>query len=66
MGREHDSFWQLERANRRKTAELVVIFILVYCFLGLGLDLIFHTFRIVNHRLIGFPALTIVAAVIAA
>ena len=65
MGREHDSFWQLERANRRKTAELVVIFILVYCFLGLGLDLIFHTFRIVNHRLIGFPALTIVAAVIA-
>jgi heat shock protein HtpX len=65
MGKELDSFWQLERANRRKTAELVVIFILVYCFLGLGLDLIFHTFRIVNHRLIGFPALTIVAAVIA-
>jgi heat shock protein HtpX len=65
MGKEHDSFWQLERANRRKTAELVVIFILVYCFLGLALDLIFHTFRIVNHRLIGFPALTIVAAVIA-
>ena len=65
MGREHDSFWQLERANRRKTAKLAVICILVYCFLGLGLDLIFHTFRIVNHRLIGFPALTIVAAVIA-
>jgi heat shock protein HtpX len=65
MGKEHDSFWQLERANRRKTVELVVIFILVYCFLGLALDLIFHTLRIVNYRLVGFPALTIVAAVIA-
>src|SRR6202521_4469082 len=65
MGEERDSFWQLERANRRKTFELVVIFILVYCLLGLALDLIFHRFHIVNHQLSGFPAFTIAAAVIA-
>jgi heat shock protein HtpX len=65
MGQERDTFWQLERANRRKTVELVVIFILVYCLIGFALDLIFHTLRVVNHQLIGFPALTIAAAVIA-
>ena len=77
MATERDSFWQLERTNRRKTVELVTIFILVYCLIGLALDLIFHTFHVVsgptlltgffglNHRLRGFPAFTIVAAVIA-
>ncbi len=64
MGQEHDTFWQLERANRRKTVELVMIFILVYCLIGVTLDLIFHTLRVVNHQLVGFPALTIAAAVI--
>lgn len=65
MGEERDSFWRLERANRRKTVELVMIFILVYCFAGFALDLIFHTFRVVNHHLLGFPVLTIVALAIA-
>jgi heat shock protein HtpX len=65
MRQERDTFWQLERANRRKTVELLAMFMLVYCSLGFGLDLIFHTLRGVNHRLIGFPALTIAAAVIA-
>ncbi len=65
MGEERDSFWQLERANRRKTVELVVIFILVYCFVGLALDLTFRTFRLVNYQLIGLPVLTIAAAVFA-
>ena len=45
MGEERDSFWQLERVNRRKTVELVVIFLLVYCVVGLALDLLLHTFR---------------------
>jgi heat shock protein HtpX len=65
MGEERDSFWQLEHANRRKTVELVAIFILVYVFVGGVLDLIFHTVRIVNHQLTGLPVLTIAAAVIA-
>ena len=77
MAQERDSFWQLERANRRKTVELVVIFILVYCLTGLAIDLAFHCFHLVsvsslstgfsflNYRLSGFPAFTIVAAVIA-
>jgi Zn-dependent protease with chaperone function len=65
MEKERDSFWRLERANRRKTVELVMIFILVYCFVGFALDLIFHTFRVVNHHLLGFPVLTIVALAIA-
>jgi uncharacterized membrane protein len=38
MGGERDTFRQLERANRRKTVELVVIFLLVYCVVGLALD----------------------------
>ncbi len=65
LGDERDNFWQLERTNRRKTVELVAIFILFYCILGAVLDLVFHTFRIVDHRLLGFPALTVAAAVIA-
>jgi len=65
MGEERDSFWQLERTNRRKTVELVVIFLLVYCIVGLALDLFFHTFRLVNHHLLGFPVLTVAALAIA-
>src|SRR5215469_8062874 len=65
MGEEHDNFWQLERTNRRKTVELVVIFLLVYSVVGLALDHLFHTFRFVNHQLLGFPVLTIAALAIA-
>ena len=65
MGEERDSFWQLERVNRRKTVELVVIFLLVYCVVGLALDLLLHTFRLVNHHLLGFPVLTVAALAIA-
>ena len=65
MGQERDTFWQLERSNRRKTVELVFIFILIYCFFGVAFDFIFHTVRVVNHHLTGVPVLTIVAAWIA-
>ena len=65
MGQERDTFWQLERSNRRKTVELVLVFILVYCLAGTALDFVLHTLRIVNHQLIGFPKLTIAATVIA-
>ena len=65
MGKERDSFWQLERVNRRKTVELVVIILLVYCVVGFVLDLLFHTFRLVHHHLFGFPVLTVAALAIA-
>jgi len=66
MGEERSNFQQLERNNRRKTVELVAIFILVYATLGFSLDLIFHPFRLVDHRLSRFPGLMLVAAAIAA
>ncbi len=65
MGEERDTFGQLEQANRRKTVELVAVFVLIYAVCGSGLDLIFHTFRIVNHQLTGLPWLTIAAVLIA-
>ncbi|HEY2107530.1 MAG TPA: M48 family metalloprotease, partial [Candidatus Binataceae bacterium] len=65
MRQERDTFWQLERSNRRKTVELVIIFLLVYCLIGAAFDFIFHTVRITNHHLTGFPVLTCAAAVIA-
>jgi hypothetical protein len=37
---EHDTFWQLERANRRKTVVLVTMFVLIYAVIGFALD--FH------------------------
>jgi len=66
MAEERDNFWRFERANRRKTVALVITFLLIYGLLGLGLDLLFHTFRIIDHQLIGFPFLTAAAVAIAA
>jgi heat shock protein HtpX len=65
MAQEHDNFRQFQRINRRKTVELVAIFLLVYCFIGLALDFILHTLRVVNHHLAGMPVLTIAAAAFA-
>lgn len=55
MGEEHDTFWQLERANRRKTVELVAILVLIYAVVGFILDFIFHSLRLVNHHLTVVP-----------
>ena len=70
MGEEHGTFWQLERANRRKTVELVAMFVLIYALVGFILDFIFHALRVVNHHLTvvpwtGIPWLTIAAVAIA-
>jgi heat shock protein HtpX len=70
MGEEHDTFWQLERANRRKTVELVAILVLIYAVIGFILDFIFHALRVINHHLTvvpwtGIPWLTIAAVAIA-
>jgi heat shock protein HtpX len=70
MGEEHDTFWQLERVNRRKTVELVAILVLIYAVIGFILDFIFHALRVINHHLTvvpwtGIPWLTIAAVAIA-
>lgn len=70
MGEEHDTFWQLERANRRKTVELVAILVLIYAVIGFILDFIFHSLRLVNRHLTvvpwtGIPWLMIAAVAIA-
>jgi heat shock protein HtpX len=65
MAEEHDTFRHLEHANRRKTVQLVVTFILIYAVSGFVLDLLFRTLRIVDHRMTGFPWLTIGAVAIA-
>jgi len=63
---QRGSFLALELANRRRTAELVLAFIVLYALVGFGLDLALHTLRIVGGQLIGSPWLTIAAVVIAA
>ncbi len=55
MGEEHDTFWRLERTNRRKTVELVAILVLIYAVIGFILDFIFHALRVVNHHLTVVP-----------
>jgi len=59
MAGESGSFWQLERVNRRRTAALVAILILVFAAFGLGLglaaDFRFHNLRFSDGRLSGMP-----------
>jgi heat shock protein HtpX len=58
-------FRALERTNRRETALLVVAFLLLFTFLGFGLDLLIGTVRITDtDGLSGFPLLTIAALII--
>src|SRR5262249_35621621 len=54
-------FRALQATNRRQTAILVAVFILLFGLLGFGLDYLAHDFRFVNGRFVGFPILTIVA-----
>jgi heat shock protein HtpX len=65
MGEERDTFRKLEAANRHRTVELVAVFVLIYAVCGGGLDITFHTVRVVNHRLTGIPSLMLAAIVIA-
>lgn len=64
MAQPHDSFWELERKNRRETALLVVVFILLFTALGCGLDFVFGNLRIIDGQIMGAPLLTIIALVI--
>jgi heat shock protein HtpX len=60
----HDSFWELERKNRRETVLLVVAFMILFTTLGCGLDFVFGYLRVVSGHLIGFPILTVIALII--
>jgi heat shock protein HtpX len=57
-------FRELERANRRETVVLVVVFLVLFCALGFGLDFVVGALRIVDGHLVGFPVLTIAALIV--
>ncbi|HZC45962.1 MAG TPA: M48 family metallopeptidase [Candidatus Acidoferrum sp.] len=59
------NFRALEATNRRETAVLVVVFMLLFGALGLGLDFAARDMAIVDGHLVGFPMLTIAALVFA-
>jgi heat shock protein HtpX len=59
-------FRSLERSNRRRTAALIAVFVLVLGALGFGLDLLVGDLRFdQDGGMTGFPMLTIAALVIA-
>jgi heat shock protein HtpX len=64
MAEPRDSFWQLEHTNRRETALLVVVFIILFTALGFGLDFVFGNLRVIDGHLMGAPVLTVIALVI--
>jgi heat shock protein HtpX len=65
MAQESGSFWQLERANRRRTVTLVAALILMFAGFGLGLDFLFHTVRFRDGRVSGIPWFTAAAVILA-
>jgi len=64
MTQRHADFRELERRNRNQTAALVIVFIVLFCALGLGLDFVIGAVRLQNGHLVGFPILTIIALII--
>ncbi len=57
-------FWAQERANRRQTAALVAVFLVLYCALGLGLDFLLGALGFRDGTLQGFPVLTLAALIV--
>jgi len=64
MAVPHDNFWELERKNRRETALLVIVFMILFTALGCGLDFVFGYLRVVNGHLMGVPILTTIALIV--
>jgi heat shock protein HtpX len=64
MAQGRSDFRELERTNHRETVELVVVFLVLFCALGFGLDFVIGTVRIVDGHFVGFPVLTIAALII--
>jgi heat shock protein HtpX len=66
MTQRHADFRELERRNRRQTAALVIVFLVLFCALGVGLDFVIGAVQFRDGHLTGFPFLTIVALVVGA
>src|SRR5947209_16014836 len=66
MTQSHRDFWEMERRNRRQTIALVIAFLLLFCALGFGLDLVIGTLRVRHGQLTGFPVLTLLALCVGA
>ena len=64
MTARHADFRELERCNRRQTAALVLLFVVLFCALGFGLDFVIGNVRLHDSHLAGFPFLTILALII--
>jgi heat shock protein HtpX len=64
MTQRHADFRELERHNRHQTVALVIVFMVLFCALGLGLDFVIGAVRLHDGHLVGFPLLTIVALVV--
>ena len=64
MTTSHAGFHELERRNRRQTIALVIVFLVLFCALGLGLDFVIGAVRLDGRQLTGFPILTIAALII--
>jgi heat shock protein HtpX len=65
MTQGHADFRELERRNRHQTVALVMVFMVLFCALGLGLDFVIGAVRLEEGHLTGFPLLTIVALIVA-
>jgi heat shock protein HtpX len=61
MTQSHADFRELERRNRRQTAALVFVFLVLFCALGLGLDFVTGAVQLHDGHFAGFPILTIIA-----
>lgn len=64
MAAQHSDFWTLERKNRRQTAILIAVFIVLFGALGFGLDVLFNNVEFFNGTIVGFPILTLFALLI--
>jgi heat shock protein HtpX len=64
MTQRSADFRELERRNRNQTAALVIVFLVLFCALGLGLDFVIGAVRLHDGHLVGFPILTIIALII--
>ncbi len=61
----HDNFRNMERANRRATAKLVILFILINSAGGVGLDFFTHIILSSHGIRLGFPIFMPLAALVA-
>jgi heat shock protein HtpX len=64
MFEPHTDFRSLERANRRQTVRLVIVFLALFCALGFGFDYLAGTVQIIDGNIVGFPILTLAALII--